>query len=210
MVVVRVTVGVVARLRVRWVVLRREATEPPGRGHADPTSIAVDSRDFRDRIRDRRPGPIHHTPGKIYSEADSNQECEPLAGPPIVIAAVVVLAGCNAFAGGDTETDTPTVTPVDVPTDEPTATPVPMLAPVLTGASVVDTGDLADAHDVNLVDGSFTNVANDTVRYANGTLHFQSNRTAQVANATGPFYRVAQFEESLPYADYPDRLRTWS
>jgi hypothetical protein len=52
--------------------------------------------------------------------------------PPIAIAAVVVLAGCNAFAGGDTETDTPTVTPVDVPTDEPTATPVPMLVPELT------------------------------------------------------------------------------
>ncbi|PSQ66561.1 MAG: hypothetical protein BRD24_03120 [Halobacteriales archaeon SW_9_67_24] len=28
-VVIRITVGVVARLRVRWAVLRREATEPP-------------------------------------------------------------------------------------------------------------------------------------------------------------------------------------
>jgi len=73
----------------------------------------------------------------------------------------------------------------------------------------VSAGDLADAHDANLVDGPFTNVANGTVRYANGTLCFRSNRTAQVANATGPFYRVAQFEESLPYP-YPDRLRTWS
>jgi len=73
-VVIRITVGVVARLRVRWAVLWREATEPSGRRHADPTSIAVNSRDFRDRIGDRRPGPIHHTPDKIYSEADSNQE----------------------------------------------------------------------------------------------------------------------------------------
>ena len=114
---------------------------------------------------------------------------------PIVIAAMVVLSGCNALTGGggdDTETETPTVTPVDVPTDEPTATPVPVLAPGLTGAGVVDAADLANAHEDALNDDSYTVVSNNTIRYANGTLRFQWNRTMRVAEGLEPFYIVSR------------------
>jgi len=130
---------------------------------------------------------------------------------PIVIAAMVVLAGCNALTGDDdTETDTPTVTPVDVPTDEPTATPVPVLAPGLTGAGVVDAADLADAHGAALADGSFTYVSNHTVRYGNGTLRSRLNTTAHVANATGPFYSVRNATGPFISSASSQILEVWS
>lgn len=116
---------------------------------------------------------------------------------PIVVAAVVVLAGCNALTGGDdTETDTPTVTPVDVPTDEPTATPMPMLAPGLTEAGVVSASDLANAHEDALDNGSYTIVSNSTVRYANGTLRYQRNRIMRVSEGSEPFYAVSRYNGS--------------
>jgi len=129
---------------------------------------------------------------------------------PLVVAAVVVLSGCNAFTGSDTETDIPTVTPAAVPTDEPTPTPVPMLAPGLTQAGVVSAGDLANAHDTNLADGSFTVVSNNTVRYANGTLRFQQNRTMRVAEGSEPFYVVSRYDGSrMRPVSSSQRIERW-
>ncbi|EMA47835.1 DUF7537 family lipoprotein [Halococcus saccharolyticus] len=130
----------------------------------------------------------------------------------IAVAVVVVLSGCNALTGSDTETDTPTVTPAAVPTDEPTPTPVPMLAPGLTRAGVVSASDLADAHDTNLADGSFRLYTNQSVRYDNGTLRVRLNQTARIANGSGSFYSVGEYKGLItqPPVNFPERFKTWS
>lgn len=129
----------------------------------------------------------------------------------IAVAVVVVLSGCNALTGSDTETDTPTVTPAAVPTDEPTPTPVPMLAPGLTRAGVVSASDLAEAHDTNLVDGSFTTVSNNTIRYANGTLRFKQNQTMRVAEGSEPFFIVSRYDGSTQQSvASAQRIESWS
>ncbi|MGN8215515.1 DUF7537 family lipoprotein [Halococcus salifodinae] len=114
----------------------------------------------------------------------------------IAVAVVVVLSGCNALTGSDTETDTPTVTPAAVPTDEPTPTPMPMLAPGLTQAGVVSVSELANAHEDALDNNSHTVVSNNTVRYENDTLRHQLNRTMRVAEGSEPFYAISRYNGS--------------
>lgn len=78
---------------------------------------------------------------------------------PVVVAAVVVLAGCGALggtagdAGGPGTDATATLTPVPVP--EVTETPV-TLPPGVTGANVTDATALVDSHFEALAGRSYT------------------------------------------------------
>ncbi|MFB6116986.1 hypothetical protein [Halosegnis sp.] len=81
-----------------------------------------------------------------------------------LVCLLVVLAGCNAPAGGGSvETPAETATPAPVPADE-------TLAPGVTREGVVSPESLAEAHTAALENESYTLIANRTERYANGTV----------------------------------------
>ena len=110
----------------------------------------------------------------------------------VLIAALVILAGCSGlFVGdrGDSERSTSTVTPMAVPTDEPTPTPTPQLAPGLTQQGIVDRSALLSAHDSYLQNRSFTLHTNQAALASNGTLYSGFQSTLQVGPPeTGVYY----------------------
>ncbi|WP_444881622.1 DUF7537 family lipoprotein [Halocatena marina] len=99
-------------------------------------------------------------------------------GLRLCLVVLLCLSGCNAFNGGSTETAS--ITPAGVPTDDPNATRG--LAPGLTNHGVVDSIALGDAHEAVLSNTSFTIHGKTTVKYSNGTLRRQGERTARVVN----------------------------
>jgi hypothetical protein len=80
---------------------------------------------------------------------------------PLLVAAVLVLAGCSGFTGGDEST--PTLTPAERP--ETASYP-----PGVAADGVVSPDALADAHEDRDDNRSYTLVSNRTVEYANGTV----------------------------------------
>lgn len=87
----------------------------------------------------------------------------------VLLAVLVVLAGCSGVFGGSGE-PTETVTPAPVPTDEPTPTPVPRLAPGLTGQGIENASALVAAHASFLRNQSFTRQSNSTGVTSNGSV----------------------------------------
>lgn len=86
---------------------------------------------------------------------------------PIVLAVLLLLAGCSAAPAVEREDPaTTTVTPVDVPADYD-------YAPGLTTAGVTEPATLAEAHTTVLAGTAYRLTADRTVRYANGTLREQ-------------------------------------
>jgi hypothetical protein len=85
---------------------------------------------------------------------------------PVAVAAVLLLAGCNAAPSLDGTTPTETVTPADVPADYD-------YAPGVTVDGVTEPATLAEAHERVLAETSYRITANRTVRDANGTLREQ-------------------------------------
>jgi hypothetical protein len=88
----------------------------------------------------------------------------------ILIAALVVLAGCSGVLGGGGGGPTETVTPAAVPTDEPTPTPAPRLAPGITGEGIENPSVLVAAHKSFFENRSFTIRWNSTALAANGSV----------------------------------------
>lgn len=96
----------------------------------------------------------------------------------MLVAVLVVLAGCSgAFGGGDESTET--VTPAAVPTDEPTSTPVPRLAPGVTKRGIESPRALIAAHRSLLQNRSFTQRSNSTALAANGSTVLRTTSTAR-------------------------------
>jgi hypothetical protein len=87
----------------------------------------------------------------------------------VLIAVLVVLAGCSGVLGGGGGEPTETVTPAAVPTDEPTPTPVPRLAPGLTEQGIENASALVAAHASFLQTRSFTRHSNTTALASNGS-----------------------------------------
>ena len=74
----------------------------------------------------------------------------------LVVALVVILAGCSAF-GGQQETPTPTVTPADVPTDTRDSLAAQPLPPDgLSNETILDVNELASGHREALTNRSYT------------------------------------------------------
>jgi hypothetical protein len=94
----------------------------------------------------------------------------------ILIAVLVILAGCSGVLGGSGE-PTETVTPAAVPTDEPTPTPVPRLAPGLTEQGIVSPRALVAAHQSFLQNRSFTQRSNSTALAANNSTVLRTTST---------------------------------
>ena len=106
----------------------------------------------------------------------------------VLFALLLVLAGCNGFTLGGSETSTQRVTPANVPTDEPTPTPIPQLAPGVTGKGVTEPERLGEAHESILENISYTVDQNVSVRYLNGTIYRQRTSHIQHAMNDGRFY----------------------
>lgn len=114
----------------------------------------------------------------------------------LLVAALVVVAGCSSPAsaptGTGTGTATATATAAPVPTDRPSA----FLAPGVTPRGVVDPVALARAHRQTLGRTSVTVHVEESHRYANGTLRWRRTATQRV-DARGRTVRshyVGEFE----------------
>ena len=123
----------------------------------------------------------------------------------LVLACVLVLAGCSGFTGGGPGNDgrdgpnpSRTVTPAPVPTTGPTATPGPRIAPGLATTGVVNASALADAHEARLEDASLTLSRTTTYRYGSGEIARRERVTTQVG-VDGERLRVVE-HRPLPTA----------
>ena len=115
----------------------------------------------------------------------------------VVVATLVVLAGCSAvFDGGSTDESTPTITPMAVPTDEPTPTPVSRLAPGLTGQGIENTSALVAAHTARLRNTSFVTRANTTGLTTNGSVVFRQTDTLRAGPPGSGVYSVTELNGS--------------
>ncbi|MFD1514804.1 DUF7537 family lipoprotein [Halomarina rubra] len=130
----------------------------------------------------------------------------------VVLAVVVVLAGCGATPGGREDAERPaTVTPAAVPTEPPTPTPVPVVVPGVTADGEVSAVALAAGHRDALVGDSFTRSATRTISEA-GTLVRRTERRYRVE----PFRPEFRYHQNQTIAgSYPARaavarLDLWS
>ncbi|HET7323989.1 MAG TPA: hypothetical protein VFJ06_06640, partial [Halococcus sp.] len=80
----------------------------------------------------------------------------------ILVAVLVVFAGCNGVLGSGSDEPDIRFTPVPVPTDKPTPTPVPQLAPGLTRQGIEYVSPLLAAPESFYRNRSFTIRANYT------------------------------------------------
>lgn len=110
----------------------------------------------------------------------------------VLIAVLVVLAGCSGVLGGGGGEPTETVTPAAVPTDEPTPTPVPRLAPGITEQGIVNPRALVAAHRTFLQNRSFTKRSNSTALAANGSTVLQTTSTLRAGPAGEGLYSVIE------------------
>ena len=112
-----------------------------------------------------------------------------MARVAVVLAAVVLLAGCGSVATPDGEvTPTRTITAVPLPQETPTPRGPPVLAPGLSAEGVFDAAELADAHAATLSATSFTAVREERRQRADGSL-VSSYRSVVRMSAAGDRFR---------------------
>jgi hypothetical protein len=115
----------------------------------------------------------------------------------VLVAVLVVLAGCSGVFGGDGGgDDVETVTPAPVPTDEPTPTPVPQLAPGLTEQGIENASALVAAHGSFLRNQSFTQISNSTALASNGSVLLRTTSTLRAGPPGEGVYSVTDRNES--------------
>jgi hypothetical protein len=141
----------------------------------------------------------------------------------LVVAVLVVLAGCSGFTATPAAGPTDTLTPVPVP--ETPSTPAPSqsttptatlaaeeLVPGVTAERVADPFALVDAHVVGMTAASYAVRRTTTVRHPNGTLRTRETTTARVG-AGGERYRLVD-EVAGPAAasvqSPPGRFTIWT
>jgi hypothetical protein len=131
----------------------------------------------------------------------------------ILLAVLVVFAGCGGVLGGDDGSDTvETFTPAAVPTDEPTPTPVPQLAPGLTGEGIENASALVIAHTSVLQNQSFTMTTNATGLASNSSVIVRSTSTLRAGPVGEGIYSVSERNGSYGYSnfEFPVRTEVWS
>ena len=130
----------------------------------------------------------------------------------IVVATLVVLAGCSAvFDGGSADESTPTITPMAVPTDEPTPTPAPQFAPGLSARGIENPASLVRAHRSALDGESFVVRTNTTRLAANGSVVSTSTTVVRAAPPGRGFEYVAEQSGSATSPPAPVvRFEGWS
>jgi hypothetical protein len=115
-----------------------------------------------------------------------------IAGP-VLVAALLVTAGCGQWFGPERETDALTPVP-DTPS--PASNTVPGVA----GGQVVEPVALADAHRVRLSNRSFTVVERVVVRNATGVTHRATRRVRWAGGGTAR-YRSRSRVDPFPGCD---------
>lgn len=136
----------------------------------------------------------------------------------VLLAAALVLAGCNlpASDGGASPSPTPTAPPTDTPT--PTETPGKPPDVGVSATGVDDPTRLAYAHSLQLVEQSFALLDRTTVRDANGSVVYRRTVRARVgedhltyvANRTSRSAEGAPAWVLQPYPDEPRRVETYA
>lgn len=128
-----------------------------------------------------------------------------------LLAALVVLAGCNFVPTGATPTATATPTP--------TATDVRTTAPPadtgvhegLAADGIFDASALVGAHERALANTSVTTRRNTTERYANGSLRYAERVTARFASDHDHYHVVwSRDGASATTFGTPERFEAWS
>lgn len=122
---------------------------------------------------------------------------------PLALAALLVLAGCNAVTSSPEPTATERVTPAPVPD-----TPTPRLAPGLTADGVVDPDVLYAAHRRTLANESYRRVSR-TLFVDDGEEELLRNETRLYDAAAGRA-TVAVFERDARPNVPTTRLRLWT
>lgn len=121
----------------------------------------------------------------------------------MLVAGLVLLAGCNGLAGSPTPTTA--VTPAPVPSTPP-------YPPGLTAEGVVDASPLATAHAQAVSNRSYTLRSNRTVRYANGSLRSRLTVSVELADNRTYLARASTAGEHAPtfLGRPPARATFWS
>jgi hypothetical protein len=127
----------------------------------------------------------------------------------VLIAVLVVLAGCSGVLGGGGGEPTETITPAAVPTDEPTPTPVPQLAPGITGEGIENPGVLVSAHTSILQNQSFTMRSNSTGLAANGSAVGRSTVTLRAGPPGEGVHLVPEGNGTYTYSVWSKDGRTF-
>jgi hypothetical protein len=105
-------------------------------------------------------------------------------GVAIVVASLVVLAGCGTFVGGSSEQEpAETMTPVPVMTPtSPTPTPVGDPPPGVSANGTIDIERLVSAHESSVADRSYSWRFSYTARQPNGTKTDEFRRRVRVGD----------------------------
>lgn len=109
----------------------------------------------------------------------------------VLLAGLVVLAGCGGVLDGGRDAPTVTITPASIPTDESTPIPTPPPPPLPRGVTelgIKDPDTLANAHMVALEDTSYTFHRVHVERYENGTLRERVATDVLVTTNRSHFY----------------------
>jgi len=132
----------------------------------------------------------------------------------LLVAVLVVLAGCSSPAAPSAGTSPPTETATAAPV--PTDAPATFLAPGVTPRGVVDPVALARAHGERLRAGNVTVRVEESRRYANGTVRWRRTATQRVDAVDRPIrsHYVGAFEGSTRgsgllsgFVRFPDATR---
>lgn len=114
----------------------------------------------------------------------------------VLVAVLVVFAGCNGVFGGGNNEPVETFTPAPEPTPKPTPTPVPQLAPGLTGKGIENASVLIAAHTSFLQNHSFTVRSNRTKIAPNGSVIMESASTFHVGPPGKGFHIITKENRS--------------
>lgn len=130
----------------------------------------------------------------------------------VLVATLVILAGCNGVLGGGSNEPVETFTPAPVPTDKPTPTPVPQLAPGLKGNGIENVSALMAASKSFFQNRTFTVTMNTTRIASNGSVLSHTTGTLRAGPAGEGFIIVFEHngDSALTNASTdPVRTEAW-
>ena len=137
----------------------------------------------------------------MTTRAEQSAMTRPRLARSLLLAALVVLAGCNAFTGSEPTVEE-TVTPAPVPTDGPDYPP-----------GIADNGVVAsvvtETHERRMSGANYTFVSQQRVVGDNGTM-WVTNRTRQIANDEGAYAgRIDHQVNEFPLGRFAEPIEYW-
>ena len=140
--------------------------------------------------------------------------------PPLLLACVLVLAGCSGFSGAGANGGTGieddgvgagmNVTPAPVPTVEQSGQFGSELPPGLTSEGVTDVDTLLAAHRSGLDNTTYSVRAVVNATYSNGTPYYRSAARARVTERDNGYYYSNRFDHPNRSTNTLVRYESWS